>query len=122
MRVADNRAKKSEFRFKIQLAIFYGVDQQTLMSNYSVNLSTGGIFLESSAPLPVDTLLVVEFVLPINSRLIVCKARVAWVNRPEAMAKPSLPAGMGIQFLDLSLENVQVIRKFLGKFDLVPTW
>ena len=112
----------SEFRPKIRLAVYYGVDNQKLMSNYSVNMSTGGIFLETFHPLPVDTQIILEFMLPVNSRLITCKARVAWVNKHEALIKPSLPPGMGVQFLDLSLENIQLLRNYLRKYDLKTTW
>lgn len=114
--------QKTRFRFKIRLAIFYGPGEQDLMTDYSVNMSTGGVFIESGKILPVDTPLMVEFRLPINNKLITCKARVAWVNEPGAPVKPSLPPGMGVQFLELTLENIRAIRNFLRKFDLEPTW
>ena len=92
------------------------------MSNYSVNMSTGGLFIETVTPLTVDTPLLVEFMLPVKNKFITCKARVAWVNAPGALIKPSLPPGMGIQFIDLSLENIQTIRKFLNEHDPKPIW
>ncbi len=92
------------------------------MTDYSVNMSTGGVFIEAVKILPVDAPLIVEFTLPINSKIITCKARVAWVNEPAAPVKPALPPGMGLQFLDLSPENIHAIRNFLKKFDLEPAW
>jgi uncharacterized protein (TIGR02266 family) len=92
------------------------------MKNYAVNLSTGGMFIESNKILPVETLLTVEFMLPNANRQIACKARVAWTNEPEALKKPSLPPGMGIQFLNLSLENIQLIRNFVTEYELQPVW
>jgi len=111
-----------EPRPNVRLAVFTGPDQQNLMSNYSVNLSTGGVFIETNKISPVDTLLIIEFMLPNSNRHITCKARVAWVNEVGDMKKPSLPQGMGIQFLNLSLENVQMIREFLKDHKLEPVW
>jgi hypothetical protein len=60
--------------------------------------------------------------LPNSNSQVSCKARVAWTNDPEALKKPSLPPGMGIQFLSMSLENVQLIRSFLNEYELKPVW
>ncbi len=109
-------------RFKARIAIFNGPDLRRLISNYTVNMSTGGVFIETDTILPVDTLLLVKFKLPDNDAIIACNARVAWTNEPGHLKKFSFPPGMGLQFLDLSLENMYVIRDYLNKGDLVPTW
>jgi uncharacterized protein (TIGR02266 family) len=111
-----------EPRRNIRLAIYSGTDQQRLMTNYSVNLSTGGVFIEADDVLPVDTLLEIKFNLPDSDIVITCNARVAWTNVPEQLKKDSLPPGMGIQFVDLSLDNLQAIRNFLKEGDLKPVW
>ena len=92
------------------------------MSNYSVNMSMRGVFVETDNILPVDTLLIVKFKLPDNDTIITCNTRVAWTNEAGHLRKYSFPAGMGLQFLDLSLENMYVIRDYLNKGNLVPTW
>jgi uncharacterized protein (TIGR02266 family) len=88
------------------------------MTNYTVNVSTGGVFIEADKILPVDTALLIKFKLPDDDIIITCKARVAWTNKPGELKKHSLPPGMWIQFLDLSLDNLQAIRNFLQKGDL----
>ena len=118
----DQSSKKPDSRFKARIAIFNGPDQQKLISNYSVNMSTGGVFIETDNILPVDTLLMLKFKLPGNDTIITCNARVAWTNEAGHLRKYSIPAGMGLQFLDLSLENMYVIRDYLNKGNLVPTW
>ena len=112
----------SEPRYKLRIAIYYGTDPQQRMSNYAVNMSAGGVFIETAKPLASDTPLFVEFMLPIKGIHITCKARVAWVNTPGAKVKPSLPPGMGLQFIDLSLEDVHHIRLFLNEYDFKPIW
>ncbi len=116
--------EKIEPRYRVRLAIFFGFEQQQLMSNYSVNMNTGGIFIETNSILLVDTPLVVKFMLPgKKGKLITCKARVAWTNKPGDRKSPHLPAGMGLQFRGLPLDHLHAIRDFLEiEGGLSPTW
>ena len=118
----DEHASKSDPRFKARIAIFNDQDQHKLLSNYSANMSTGGLFIETDSILPVDTLLAVKFKLPGNDSIIGCNARVAWINEPGKLIKPSLPPGMGLQFIGLSLESLHIIREYLNKGEFTPTW
>lgn len=115
----DNRVNP---RYLTRIAIFYGPYQKQILSDYSINISTGGIFIESSTILPEDTELTVKFNLQESDTIIVVKSRVAWTNDPGSLKKTSLPPGMGLQFLDLSTEDMYAIRKYLNKGDFVPTW
>lgn len=119
---SEKPEEKIEPRYRVRLAIYYGTEQQQLMTNYSVNMNTGGIFIETHKILPVDTPLMVEFMLPGKGKLITCKARVAWTNEPEDQKSPKLPVGMGLQFLDLSLDNLHSIRDFIDIGEISPTW
>ena len=109
-------------RYHARIAIFSGTEQKLLFTDYTVNLSSGGLFIETAKILPVDTQLIVKFKLPNKDNVISCNTRVAWINEPGELKKPSLPPGMGIQFLDLSLDDMHVIRAFIEKVGLVPTW
>jgi hypothetical protein len=53
---------------------------------------------------------------------ICCKARVAWVNHPQKLFKQDMPPGMGLQFLDISLSDVDAIREYLSGGRLVASW
>ena len=108
-------------RFKIKQPIFYGPEHQLLMADYTVNMSVGGVFIETSRILPVDIPLFVEFRLPGKEAPITCKARVAWTNEPGNLKSPTLPPGMGLQFFCLSLENMDFLRGFLDKGDFSLT-
>lgn len=114
-------AKRQDPRYLTRIAIFYGPYQKKILTNYSINLSTGGIFVETSMILPEDTNLTVKFKLPNTDTMIVVKARVAWVNSPESLKKATLPVGMGLHFLDLSAEDMCAIRTYLDKGAFVPT-
>ena len=114
---------KPEPRHKARLAIFYYAhEQRNIVTNYSVNINSGGVFIETLNILPVETMIIVKFKLPFKDPVITCNAKVAWTNEPGQLKKYSLPPGMGLHFIDLSLGNIHAIRDYLNKGDLVPTW
>lgn len=114
--------RRSDPRFLARIAIFSGPSLKELVSDYSVNVSSGGLFIETDKILPLDTMLMVKFKLPGEEAVIACKSRVAWINEHFAPKKPSLPPGMGIQFIDLSIEDMHAIRHYIDKGELIPTW
>lgn len=95
---------------------------QETITDYTVNLSTGGLFLATSNILPVDTRLLIEFTVPVRPTPICCKARVAWINDPEKLLKKDMPPGMGLQFIDISLSDVDAIREYLSGGRLLASW
>lgn len=99
-------------RFDVRLPIRYGIRQDKLIDNFSVNLSMGGVFLETTKILPVGTSLTVAFSLP-DGTTIDCSAQVTWLNGPMLRSKPLLPSGMGLKFLDIEKYEVTALRKFL---------
>jgi uncharacterized protein (TIGR02266 family) len=101
-------------RVEVRLPVRYGFQSQNFMYNYSVNLSTGGMFIEAPHVVPVNTALMVIFTLPDDGTTIDCTARVTWLNGPVLRRQVRLPAGMGLEFLDLNIQKVQAIRKFLS--------
>lgn len=60
---------------------------------YTTNLSKGGIFIETSTPLPIGTLVAMRLHAP-NTPTCDVQGTVAWL-RPESTG-PGQPAGMGI--------------------------
>ena len=108
LQVRERAAK----RFRARLHVRYGAMSRELL-DYSIDLSTGGLFLETAHPLPVDTPLDLEFILPDTGAIIRCKGRVAWANYQKMPRKSHLPAGMGVQFLDLTLDDMNAIRSYI---------
>jgi uncharacterized protein (TIGR02266 family) len=119
----ESLEKRHAPRYLTRITIYYGGPfPEELLSDYSINVSTGGMFVESGMILPVDTVLTVRFNLPNSPVPIYTHVRVAWVNDPLALKKASLPPGMGLQFLTLSMEDMHTIRTFLDTGDFVPSW
>lgn len=98
------------------------VDPDQFLANYTVNLSTGGFFIVSNEIYPIDSQFSIEFVLPYDGTTIRCSARVAWINHPESLINKNLPVGMGLQFLDLSLDDMDSIRNFIKDQTIMPEW
>jgi uncharacterized protein (TIGR02266 family) len=109
-------------RFVAQLHVQYGTDKGSLRTDNSVNLSAGGIFIETGNFLTVDTPLTIEFILPNKDKTIRTEGRVAWINHPELKIKPNLPVGIGIQFLGTSSDEIDAINQFIKNEALMPFW
>lgn len=96
--------------------------EREVLANYSVNLSTGGIFLETDRVFAQDTPLHLDFILDGPQRRITCAGRIAWVNSPGSKLKPHLPSGLGIQFVGLRLEDVELLRQYIQPRCITPFW
>jgi len=100
-------------RFDVHLPIYYGVQPEKLVRDYAVDLSSGGLFIETKQVVPVGTLLHVVFTLPVSGTTIKCTARVSWLNGPLVRLETLLPSGMGLEFLDIDNQGVNSIWNFL---------
>jgi type IV pilus assembly protein PilZ len=115
MTTADDRRQP---RLPIKLEVEYRTAGAFLVS-YSVNLSKGGIFIETPSPLPVGSQLSLQFEVPGAGALEV-SGLVAWVRQGSL---DGLPDGMGIQFDNIDERYGSVIdglvRDFVGLTVLV---
>jgi uncharacterized protein (TIGR02266 family) len=107
-------------RLKSEMRVYYGPSPQSVLSDFSVDLSTGGLYLKTNIPLEIDDDLMLTFSLPgQEEKSVSCDARVAWVNQEENPLKPELPSGVGVQFIDLTPEDLASIASCL---DIEAIW
>jgi uncharacterized protein (TIGR02266 family) len=107
-------------RLKSEMRVYYGTPPQTVLSDFSVDLSTGGLYLKTKMPLGIDDDLMLTFSLPgQEEKPVSCGARVAWVNQEENPLNPELPSGVGVQFVDLAPEDLASIASCL---DIEAIW
>lgn len=67
-----------------------------------LDLSGGGMFIESQAEIPPGTQATLLFKLPNEAAVpITCTAKVMWQNRKPNPMKPHYPHGLGIMFVEL---------------------
>jgi len=106
-------ATRATPRQQARMLVRYGADNQTQLHDYTVNLSIGGIFLETRQILPVKTQLVLEFIVPGGDNPMVARGQVSWINSGAEPVNPDLPPGFGVHFLDMEREKERLIRNFL---------
>ncbi len=107
-------------RLKSEMRVYYGPSPQTVLSDFSVDFSTGGLYLKTNIPLGLDDDLMLTFSLPGQEKKSVsCGARVAWVNQEGNLLKAELPSGVGVQFIDLAPEDLASIASCL---DIEAIW
>lgn len=113
---------RKEPRYASHIKIRFGEQRDMVLTDYTVNINTGGLFVSSSRLLPVGTVLFVEFSLPGIDQNVSCQARVAWVNEGVPPLKRDLPVGMGLGFIGITLEEMNVIRDYIKSNDLAADW
>jgi uncharacterized protein (TIGR02266 family) len=79
---------------------------------YSVNLSRGGLFLETMHDLPIGTPLDLSFEIP-GAGSVGLGGTVAWRRGPES---PEGPSGLGVEFYDISAQLSSVIDQLVGGY------
>jgi uncharacterized protein (TIGR02266 family) len=77
----------------------------------AVNISEGGIYLRTHAPLPENTLLHLSFTLPLDPVIIQVAGTVVRAARLGAHLETE--PGMGLQFVDLAEDTRNRIRSFV---------
>ena len=96
-------------RAPVQIQIEYG-GEGPFFSAQSLNISRGGVFLQTEYLLPPGRAVQLNFQLPAGPR-VSARGRVIW-TRPTG--DPRGPAGMGIQFEALAPEALRAIENLLG--------
>jgi molecular chaperone DnaK len=84
---------------------------EDFLAEYVTNVSPGGMFIQSDAPPPVGTTIHLQFSLKDGSKLIDGLARVV---RQVAVATPESPAGMGVEFVELTQEARAIVQQMVA--------
>jgi len=71
-----------------------------------LDISSGGLFVDSQADIPVGEVLSITFKLPNQElSLLSVQGEVAWHNRRPNLLKPHYPVGFGIKFINLRSDD-----------------
>ncbi|HEX7127863.1 MAG TPA: response regulator [Thermodesulfobacteriota bacterium] len=81
----------------------------------TVDASTGGLYVELLEPPALGTPVSVTFTLPEFTAPVRAQAVVVWVNRPFDKLKGTVPAGMGLRFVDLPPSVKGVLELFVSR-------
>ena len=81
------------------------------LTDWAVNISRGGLFVNTRSPLSVGTAVKLLISLPDGSAPFDLQGRVSWAQAPDAGVVP----GMGIEFLELDEAKRDRIESFVEK-------
>lgn len=87
---------------------------QGFLSEYSANISLGGMFVRCAQPPPVGTVLRFSLKLKGDFKLIQGRGEVVW-NREQGQGADK-PAGVGIRFLELPPASQDLIRRMVDRY------
>jgi len=104
--------KRKEDRIPVELKVGYRTIG-SFITDYIINISKGGIFINTSKPLPVGTKIRILFSIPDIPLPFDLMGIVRWIN-PVGHTSHSLP-GMGIEFLDMEENVKRRIEKFISQ-------
>ena len=115
--MGDPREKRRFRRAELRAQIDWGNDKAEY-SGYTENISEGGVFVATTEPLAMGEPLDLRVALADGEALVI-RTRVAWLRPGD----DDNAGGMGVQFVDLSDEMRDRIRKFvLHGDDQVLLW
>jgi Tfp pilus assembly protein PilZ len=84
---------------------------------FLIDLGMHGAFVERAQPLGVGDAVDVTFRLPDNEIPVTARCRVAWWHPPgRALLSKTLPAGLGLEFVDVEDGGRDRIRQFIGEY------
>lgn len=84
---------------------------------FVIDLGLSGVFVERADELPPGETVDIRFLLPGNELPIRAGCRVAWWHPPGApLVSKSLPAGVGLEFVDMSDRDRERVRNHLLEY------
>ncbi len=103
-------AKRAAPRLGIQVPVEF-ISLKNFKAARSLDVSARGMFLRTSQVYPVGEEVVLRFSLPGVARPFKALARVTWSSPTDT--PQGLPAGMGVQFLDLEGQGQGMIEQYV---------
>lgn len=98
-------------RFEVEIWVDFST-LDTVTSSYVLNLSQGGVFIKSDAPLPLDADVDLVLTLPSGAPLH-ARGRVIW-NHDLTREMERGIRGCGIQFMDIDEGDRTLLRDYLA--------
>jgi len=109
----DNHTGRREHRrVRLALQVSYRSTGSFLVS-YSVDMSQGGLFIETTRPRAVGTELELWLAIPGAQQDVRLKGTVVWIRRE---AQGDQPPGMGVKFLQVETDCGQLIDQLVRHF------
>ena len=109
----SNRRIATRHDLKVEVS---GQSDHQFFTGFSENISTGGLFIATYQTLPLGTTFQLSFSVPGVDRQFECKCEVRWVREHDAETPHAVP-GVGVNFLELTASDEQILDTILGRVD-----
>lgn len=107
--------RRDEIRAPTTVKVSYPTPME-FVDNYLHNLGLGGLFVKTETPLSRGEKILLKIFLPDNEKMLEVRGEVVWTRgQEEVTTEGTLPAGMGIRFLELSKEGRKRIIDTLSR-------
>ena len=116
----DDKNRRRYPRVPLSLLIQYRFDTlDDFLSEYSVNISIGGMFIKTDEVREEGSLVYLQFYLRNGAKLIEGLGKVVRANKPESGddvdTSKDMPSGMGIEFVNFDEESMRLIEQIVGR-------
>lgn len=106
-------------RYPIPTLVDLQLEDGTYRHEFSVNISQGGMYLESDRPLPSATKAILRFVLPNLDWVFEIQAEVTWVVRVTDNEKlDGKKDGFGVLFTSMDEKDTEKLTTYLKNFKI----
>lgn len=102
---------RKQFRTKVVFEDEYG---EGLISLFAEDLSLGGLFITGNIPIKTGSYVFVSFLIPGYSKKIRATGQIVRVVRKSDDLKTVIREGLGIRFVGLSKEAIDLIQEFVS--------
>jgi len=103
-------------RVPLSLLIQYRFDTlEDFLSEYSVNISMGGMFIQTEDIREEGSLVYLQFYLRDGAKLIEGLGKVVRTNPPGSDSEDDAPIGMGVEFVNFDEESMDLIRQIVER-------
>ncbi len=111
-RASDGSPEKRQApRAPLSLLVQYRFDSfDDFLSEYSADMSTGGMFIRTEEPRKVGSMIYLQFALKDGSKLIEGLGRVVHVTPPGSDRVP----GMGVEFVNFDEPSLELIEEIVA--------
>ena len=94
------------YRLPIEILVDYH-QKESMTSMFCRNLNASGMFIETTNPLEIDTVVKMSFELPFNKIKVEVEGIVRWTSKTRPNTEV---AGMGIEYLHLSEDMKNILN------------
>ncbi len=111
---APGKEKRKDPRVPINMRVRYK-SEDVFANNYIHNLSSGGVFITTPEPLPLDTKIKLHLVFEDKGIEVEVEGKVVWENTMQGKRGDMTKPGMGVKFTKVDEKSQGIIDEMVHK-------